>query len=66
MKKDDENLKKRVQKILNTSEEKRNFLPLFNCKDIKFFSEKERKNFLLNITKKYFKIKYEINNKDII
>lgn len=66
MKKGDENLKKRVQKILNTSEEKRNFLPLFNCKDIKVFSEKERKNYLLNVTKKYFKTKYEINNKDII
>ena len=61
MKKDDEKLLKQVKKILETSEEKRNFLPLFNCKNIKVFTEKDRKNYLLNITKKYFFIKSKLN-----
>lgn len=64
MKKGDENLKKQVQKILNTSEEKRNFLPLFNCKEINIFSEEERKEYLMNIARKYFEIKNKIDSKN--
>lgn len=64
MKNREDCLRKKVKKILQTSEEKRNFLPLFNCKNVKIFSEEERKKCLMETAKKYFKIKNEIINKN--
>jgi len=62
-----EKLKKRVEKIVKSAENKRNFLPLFSWGKPRIMKEKEIKNELLNVAKNYFNIKEEINkNKEII
>ena len=56
-----ENLKKKVDKIIKTHENKRDFLPLFTLGSPRVLSEKEIKSQLFNVAKKYFEIKEEID-----
>lgn len=57
-------LKKKVNKIVKTRENKRNFLSLFEKPNCEVLSEEERYNYLLNITKKYFEIKEKIKQEN--
>lgn len=61
-----EKFKKKVQKIMVTREEKRDFLPLFNCQKPKIFSEEDRKNYMYEIARKYFEVKKKILEKEEI
>lgn len=61
------NLKKKIGKIMKTQENKRNFMPLFSPCIPQIMDDEERKSYLLDVAKKYFKIKGEIDiDKDII
>lgn len=57
-------LKKKINKISKTKENKRDFLALFKKPNCEVLSEEERYNYLLNITKKYFEIKEKIKQEN--
>lgn len=59
-----EKLEKKVRKIIETKEEKRNFLPLFNISKPQILCEEERKLYLMEVAKKYFEIKSKIQKEN--
>ena len=59
-----EKLRKRVHKIMTTKEYKRNFMPLFDCRKPQILNEEERKDFLMQVARKYFETKGNIIEKE--
>ena len=56
-----EKFRKKVEKIVKTERNKRNFLPLFSGKYPCKLSEQQRKNKMMEIAQKYFEIKEKID-----
>ena len=53
--------KKQVEKIAKAEEEKRDFVPIFHSKNPRIFNEESRKNYLMEVTRNYFKTKEKID-----
>lgn len=54
-------LKEKVNKIINTKETKRNFLPLFDYTNPDIMTEEKRYQIMFEVAKKYFEVKDNFN-----